>query len=139
MALPGGRKDTTDSSLLETATRETEEETAVPLASVGTPLGRMEGMDPSTRRLPAITIFPFVFQVPEDTEAVPDGKEVVETLWVPLSVFQDPETAGSVDIHVGDGTTRPFRCWRVEGRVVWGLTHRILTRFLGRLSPASNP
>lgn len=139
MALPGGRRDGTDPSLLGTAIRETEEETAVPLAKVGVALGRMEGMDPSTRRLPAITIFPFVFQVPEDTKAVPDSQEVDETLWVPLSTFTGPDNAGFVDIHVGDGATRPFPCWRVEGRVVWGLTHRILTRFLGRLSGTKGP
>lgn len=137
MALPGGRRDPTDRSLFDTAVRETEEETTVALDQSGVPIGRLEGLEPATRRLPAITIFPFVFQVPDGTEAAPGSYEVDETLWVPLSVLQDPETAGSVEIPVGDGKTRLFPCWRVEGRVVWGLTYRILSRFLRRFNDSS--
>jgi len=43
-----------------------------------------------------------------------------------------------VDIPLGDGTTRPFPCWRVEGRVVWGLTYRILSRFIARFNGISD-
>lgn len=138
MALPGGRWDPVDPSLLDTAIRETQEETGVSLAEFGTPLGRLEGMIPATRRLPAITIFPFVFGVPADTEAQVSSHEVQEVLWVPLATLLDPETAGFVEIPLGEGKTGEFPCWRVRGRVIWGLTYRILTNFFQAYPISSN-
>jgi 8-oxo-dGTP pyrophosphatase MutT (NUDIX family) len=129
MALPGGRRDPSDPSLLHTAMRETEEETAVSLDGVSFPMGRLEPMVPATHRLPPILIFPFVFGVPADTKAVVASREVDEVIWTPLSTFQQPTALGTVDITYGDGSSRTFPCFRVEGRVVWGLTYRILTRF----------
>ena len=129
MALPGGRWDPVDTSLLHTAIRETHEETAVDLQNRGRALGRLEGMVPATQRLPAITIFPFVFGVPAQTQAEVFSHEIQEVLWVPLATLLDPETMGSVEIALGEGQTRDFPCWRVGERVIWGLTYRILTRF----------
>lgn len=130
MALPGGRKDRADSTLLDTAIRETLEETSVSLAEHGLPLGSMEPTVPATVRLPPITIFPFVFGVPDDTKARIASREVDEVLWVPLTTLTSPETSGTVEITYKDSPSRTFPCWRVDGRVVWGLTYRILNRFL---------
>jgi 8-oxo-dGTP pyrophosphatase MutT (NUDIX family) len=129
MALPGGRKDRADSTLFDTAVRETLEETSVSLADEGLPLGRIEPLVPATVRLPPITIFPFVFGVPEGTEARVASPEVDEVLWVPLNTLTDPGISGIVEIAYKDSPARTFPCWRVDGRVVWGLTYRILNRF----------
>jgi len=137
MALPGGRRDPSDHHLLETAMRETEEEVALSLAKAGVSLGRLEATIPATKRLPPIIIFPFVFGVPEDTEAKVSSREVDEVLWVPLSTLRDPRFASTVEIHYPDAKTRTFPCIRVQGRVIWGLTYRILTGFFKTL--ASTP
>jgi 8-oxo-dGTP pyrophosphatase MutT (NUDIX family) len=129
MALPGGRRDPSDPSLLHTAMRETEEETAVSLDGKRSPMGRLEPMVPATRRLPPILIFPFIFGVPANTKAVVASREVDEVIWTPLSTFQQPTALGTVDITYGDGSSRSFPCFRIGDRVVWGLTYRILTRF----------
>ena len=128
MALPGGRWDPVDASLLHTAIRETHEETGVDLQNRGIPLGRLEGTVPATQRLPAITIFPFVFGVPADTLAEVFSHEIQEVLWVPLATLLDPGTAGSVEIALGEGQTRAFPCWRIGHRVIWGLTPPIKRR-----------
>ena len=133
MALPGGRRDPSDPSLFHTAMRETKEETAVSLETAGFPIGRLEPMTPATHRLPPILIFPFVFGVPSGTQAAVASREVDEVLWVSLSSFQDPEALSTVEISYPEGTSRDFPCFRIEGRVVWGLTYRILTGFLGVL------
>ena len=133
MALPGGRRDPSDPSLFHTAMRETEEETAVSLETASFPIGRLEPMTPATHRLPPILIFPFVFGVPSGTQAAVASREVDEVLWVSLSSFQDPEALSTVEISYPEGTSRDFPCFRIEGRVVWGLTYRILTGFLGVL------
>lgn len=129
MALPGGRRDPSDPSLFRTALRETEEETGVSLDVVGFPIGRLEPMTPATHRLPPILIFPFVFGVSGETRARVASREVDEVLWVPLSSFRRPEALSTVEISYPDGTSRDFPCFRIEKRVVWGLTYRILTGF----------
>ena len=134
MALPGGRRDSADPGLLQTAIRETLEETGVRLQEEGVPLGRLEKTAPATYRLPPISIHPFVFGVPPGTVARVASKEVNEVLWTPLALFQDPDASGEVDIPLGD-ESRIFPCYRVEDRVVWGLTYRIITGFLERVGP----
>jgi 8-oxo-dGTP pyrophosphatase MutT (NUDIX family) len=129
MAFPGGRRDPTDSDLLQTAIRETLEEVSLSLGDQGIHLGRLEPTVPATTRLPPITIFPYVFGVPEGTDAQVSSREVDEILWVPLAVLQDPGSTSTVEIHYGDNRTRTFPCLRVGDRVIWGLTYRILTGF----------
>ncbi len=128
MALPGGRRDSSDRDLLQTAMRETLEETGVRLEDAGRPLGRLEPLVPTTYRLPPMSIHPFVFGVSAETRAHTASREVAEILWTPISALRCPEAAGTVDIHLGE-VTRAFPCIRVEERVVWGLTYRILTDF----------
>jgi 8-oxo-dGTP pyrophosphatase MutT (NUDIX family) len=133
MALPGGRWDPGDENLLATAIRETREETGVRLDQEGIVLGKLESITPNSTRLPPIFIFPFVFGVEEGTPAVVASPEVDEVLWTPLSHFSNPDASGTVEIRHGEEDARIFPCLRVEDRVVWGLTYRILTGFLKRL------
>ncbi len=129
MALPGGRRDPSDPTLLHTAIRETAEETAVILEEMGIHLGRLEPVIPATTRLPPITIFPYVFSVGEGVRAQASSREVDEVLWVPLAALQDPQATSTVEIHYGDNSSRVFPCLQVDDRVIWGLTYRILTGF----------
>jgi len=128
MALPGGRRDVSDETLLHTAMRETSEETSVSLKETGVYLGRLEPTIPNTVRLPPITIFPFVFGVTSHTHARVSSREVDEVLWVPLGSLLDPKATDTVEIHYQDESSREFPCFRIGERVVWGLTYRILTR-----------
>ena len=131
MAFPGGKRDDDDPSLLDTARRETLEETALDLLTVGTHLGRLGELAPSSVRIPPLTISSFVFGVPAETEASVASHEVERVMWVPIDHFLDPATHSSIEITFPD-TTRAFPSFAVEGEHVWGLTHRILERFLRR-------
>ena len=126
MALPGGRRQREDATLEETARRETREETDLSLDPGGELLGRLKPLEPSTFRLPPISIFPFVFAVPEGTSARVASREVEEVFWTPLSRLANPSTRGSTRIHLSD-EIREFPCFDLDGRVVWGLTYRILS------------
>lgn len=134
MALPGGRRDPHDRDLLHTAMRETYEETGIDLARVGAVLGRLEPVKPESRQLPPIEITPFVIAVAPGTCPQPNAREVDAALWVPLATFSDPATARTVLIEVS-GAPRSFPSFQVGNNVVWGLTYRILTRFLKLLGP----
>lgn len=131
MALPGGRRDPTDTTLRDTAVRETREETGVDLDASGALLGGLEAVAPGSVRLPRLTISPFVFGALPGVDARVASREIAEVFWVPLSVLRDPAVHGSVEINLPGGA-REFPCYRVAGEVVWGLTYRILAQFLHR-------
>lgn len=136
MALPGGRRAATDADLIATALRETEEETHVPLRRIGALLGRLDEVAPATPRLPPLMIAPFVLGVPPGTQAAPDGREVDATLWVPISALRDEGAVSELLVELGEGGSRRFPSLNYGEYVIWGLTHRILTQFLGRVEEA---
>ena len=129
MALPGGRRDESDGDLLRTAIRETLEETGVDLEHGGRPLGRLEDVAPSSPRLPRLTITPYVFGVPASVEARVASREVESVCWIGLSELATPATRSEIEIALPGGA-RAFPSFRVHGEHVWGLTYRILERFL---------
>ncbi len=130
MALPGGSLDETDSGLVAAAVRETREETGLRLDRDGHPLGRIEPMRPLGVRLPVITIWPFVFRSGPAAKARVASREVASVHWFPVHALVDGANRGSYAYHDPDLGVREFPCIRLEGRVIWGLTYRILTGFL---------
>lgn len=131
MALPGGRRDDTDSSLLRTAVRETLEETDIDLDAAATLLGCLSPVEPLSPQLPAISILPFVFRLDRAVDARARPGEIAEILWAPLETLECPE-ARSIHHHRQDGMRIAFPAYEVGGHTVWGLTHRILTDFVRR-------
>lgn len=129
MALPGGRLDRADAGLLAAAVREAREETGVNLATGGIPLGRIDAMRPQGIRVPAISIWPFAFQVGADTVARVTSREVASVHWFGVEALLDHANRGTYQWKYG-GYVRHFPCIRLEGRVIWGLTYRIVTRVL---------
>jgi 8-oxo-dGTP pyrophosphatase MutT (NUDIX family) len=131
MALPGGRRDPDDATLLDTAVRETVEEIGLDLEEVGVRLGRLEVVRPASPHLPRMSITPYVFGVPAETAAAATSDEVDAVHWVSLDRLRDPGTRGEIAIPLPGGS-QPFPGLRVAGDVVWGLTYRILEDFLAR-------
>lgn len=129
MALPGGRRHVADDDLFVTACRETEEETGVPLANIGTLFGGLDEIAPGTTLLPPVIIAPFVAVVPSSADAWPASPEVAGTLWIPLPALRDEGAASQLLVELSDGT-RAFPTFNYRGHVIWGLTHRILVQFL---------
>jgi 8-oxo-dGTP pyrophosphatase MutT (NUDIX family) len=132
MALPGGRRDPTDPHLLHTAERETWEEVAIRLHGQARLLGKLGVVAPRNPGLPPLTILPLVFAVSSETEARRAApEEVAELHWVSLDHFRAPENRTRVPVPGATGLT--FPAFDVAGRMVWGLTHRVLTDLLGRV------
>lgn len=129
MALPGGRRDESDEGLIDTARRETLEETGVDLVAGGTPLGRLGDVTPTSPRLPKLTISPFVFGVKADVKARVASPEIEEVFWVTIDALRTPGNRTEIEIPLPGGPTS-FPSIQVSGEHVWGLTYRILERFL---------
>lgn len=129
MGLPGGRVEAGDPSPLETALRETREEVGLDLDELGRPLGRLSEV---RTHLPLgsvpHSVVPFAFSVDGDPALAPN-EEVQETLWVPLSFLADRRNRSSFT-WVRRGLPVPMPCYRYEGRVIWGLTLRIVDELL---------
>jgi 8-oxo-dGTP pyrophosphatase MutT (NUDIX family) len=134
MAFPGGRRDAADPDLHATAVRETREEVGIDLGANGTLLGRLPDLDAVARaRRTGLVITPFVFALAGESALVFDPEEVAEALWVPLAPLARGEGAGTVAWEI-EGTTLDLPCWRVDGRVVWGLTYRMLQTLFSAIS-----
>ena len=128
VALPGGRRHATDLNLAHTARRETLEEVGLDLERVGAFLGGLEPVAPASRRLPSLSVSPYVWGVEPGHELELDAREVDAAVWVPLRELRDERAAGEILIEIEGGSQRfPSLTW--QDYVVWGLTLRILHQF----------
>lgn len=129
MALPGGGLDNADDGLLGAAVRETREETGLRLDRRRDLLGRTSPARPMGVRLPALTVWPFVFRADSGAVARVASPEVASVHWFRVQDLAETGNRGSHPWREG-GLVRWFPCIEVEGCVIWGLTYRILTEFL---------
>lgn len=129
MALPGGRLDKSDSTLVAAAVRETQEETAVTLNARRDLVGSFPTLRPVSVHIPSVTVWPYVFSTAPEAKAKTASREVASVHWFPLKAMADPANQSEFRIQV-PGEAGSFPCIRVNDQVVWGLTYRILSRLL---------
>lgn len=133
MGLPGGRRDAHDRSLLETAVRETKEEIGLDLSTAAVLLGRLDDVEVvprGARHRGWIRPFVFALQRPVG-ELTLAPIEVDEVLWANLHELRSGERA-TTTTWSREGVTMTFPAWDVEGRIVWGLTYRMLGSLIER-------
>lgn len=129
MAFPGGRVDPQDPSPLAAARRETREEVGLELPDQSQ-VGELSRVLTAPRLPIPMVIHPYVFSVEEVPPFRTDPEEVAEALWVPLSFLAAPENRGTVKRTV-KGVPLTFPCYDYQGRVIWGLTLRMVDELLG--------
>ena len=124
ISFPGGRAEPGDGELMDTAARETAEETGLDLRRDAELLGRLDEIRAMARGRPLdLTVAPFVFRLRRPAEVVPNH-EVVSLHWLPLDRLLDPRTRSTMDYPRG-GATLELPCLRMEDLVIWGLTYRM--------------
>jgi 8-oxo-dGTP pyrophosphatase MutT (NUDIX family) len=121
MALPGGRRETKDKNMRETALRETFEETGIDLLSDAHFLGVLEVAKSAVR--PDMTVLPFVALLEGDPEIRLGTDELERYIWV--TPKQLIENKGNARFSFGT-----FPAFNIGSHVIWGLTYVILTEFL---------
>lgn len=131
VALPGGRQEPGDATLLHTAIRETREEIGIDIPGQGMVLGVLDELGPSTPRLPPLTILPHVAIV-ERALPLTLSREVADAFWVPLALLRDPAASREVDLDLATGVRR-VRSLSYKEHIIWGLTERILRQFFALL------
>jgi len=134
MAFPGGKREPSDANLLGTAIRETREEVGLDLENHARLVTRMPSVPALTRsKRGGMLVTPYIFALhePEHPEFVL-SPEVVETYWVPIGPMARGEIATTFPYR-HEGTLLQLPAYSVQERIVWGLTHRMLTMLFAAL------
>ena len=120
ISFPGGRVEEDDADRIQTALRETEEETGLAREAVEV-IGRLPDFDiPSGFR-----VTPIVGWIEPPVDFNPDPFEVAEVFEVPLHHFLDPANheRRSDDIN---GRRRNYYAMPYQNRLIWGATAGML-------------
>lgn len=127
VSFPGGRAEDGDLSLVETALRETMEETGIPAGFVSV-AGFLEPYETGT----GFAILPVVGLLSEGFPLLPNPAEVAEIFEVPLVFLLDPANR---ERHAADwqGRRREYYAFNHEGHYIWGATAAILVEFAERM------
>jgi len=127
VSFPGGRANETDISLVQTALRETQEETGIEPSFVSI-AGFLDAFETGT----GYAILPVVGLLEEGFSLKPDANEVAHVFEVPLWFLIDPKNRVP-QTREFNGRTRHFYSFFYEGRQIWGATAAMLVSFAERL------
>ena len=131
VAFPGGREESADPTLADTAIRETREETGIDLVRDGSVIGTLDDLRPQTVRLPAVIVRPYVVLL-NRFEPLVLSDEVALAFWVPLEAFKDTPSWRDTDV-LARGVQMNRRAFHHHGQVIWGMTEQILAQLLALL------
>jgi 8-oxo-dGTP pyrophosphatase MutT (NUDIX family) len=124
VALPGGKRDSTDRSLAAAALRETEEELGVPVIEIEL-LGQLPGLVSKH----GLWVTPFVGIVQDQTIFQPNAGEVQTVFEVPLDWLKtDPRS--STERLDRQGIVQWAPVYEYQGHRIWGLTALILENLI---------
>ncbi len=125
VSFPGGRCETDDMTVLDTALRECTEEIGLCTDTVEI----LGALDDTPTMHTNYLITPYVGVIPWPCELNIDPVEVDEVFTVPVSTLLDKDTLRQEDDPANDGTSEGF-FYYCDNRIIWGATARIITQFL---------
>ena len=123
MALPGGKSETSDRDLIETALRETSEEIGIESGKVKI-LGNLSSFFVAASNFQILPVVGFMEKAPE---YVPDNHEVAEVVVAKLEDLTDPDKRKEKEITAGRGVKLISPYFDLSGKVVWGATAMMLS------------
>lgn len=121
IAFPGGRTQPSDTSLVDTALRETEEETGLTREHIDV-LGSLPDYLTST----GFKVTPVIGLAEPDFTLAHDPFEVAEVFEVPLAFLMDPANHRLHTATLVDGIPRRYYSIPFENRFIWGATAGML-------------
>lgn len=133
VSFPGGSRETGDSSAVETALRETQEETGLD-DSLVEPVGYLDGYLTIT----GYAVTPVVGLVKPDFELHLDPVEVAEVFEVPLAFLRNPANRQLRQRRLGSRELG-YYLFEYQQHSIWGATAAMLVNFLQKLEQAETP
>lgn len=121
ISFPGGRAEEYDSSPIETALRETEEEIGLGRAHI-----EIIGVLPDYTTVSAYRVTPVVALVQPPFDLQPDPGEVAEAFEVPLAFLMDGLNHQRRVLEMPQGARRAFYSMPYEQYFIWGATAAML-------------
>jgi 8-oxo-dGTP pyrophosphatase MutT (NUDIX family) len=120
ICLPGGRVKEEDRDMKDTVLREVKEEAGFEIHPEQI-IGVLDEISPANQ--PNLKVMPFVAYIDKKPK-VRLGEEVVEAIWVPIRELRrsqvDPKKFG----------LRGDYAFYVKNRIIWGMTARVVKKFL---------
>ena len=128
MALPGGKREPKDKDLKDTVMRETMEETGIKLDD-----RRFLGVLTAIRSepKPEIKILPFVVLLEGEPKLKLNKAELESFIWVAFEEIV--QSKGTVEFSFGKVPAYIF-----ADAIVWGVTYKIISKFIQAVEKASN-
>ena len=124
IAFPGGKKDPEDSSLLQTAIRESEEEISIAMENAEF----IGAISPVYIPVSNFEVLPHVFVHNEVPTLIKSEKEVNEILFVKCSDLLDDRLTTMRDIRISETSNlKQVPCFVLNEKVVWGATALMLS------------
>ena len=123
VSFPGGKSEDGDSSLFDTALRESNEEMSLNRADV-TMLGKLDYLISRHK----IEVNPFIATV-DKVQNLQPNEEIQEIFTVPLSFLLDPNNIKRESIE-RQGSVWEVPTWKLKNQKIWGLTAMITVNFL---------
>ena len=130
VSFPGGKVDDSDTSLFETALRESNEEMSLKSEDV-TELGKLNYLISRHK----IEVNPFVATIDRPQDLKPN-EEIQEIFTVPLKFLLDPANIERESIE-RQGSVWEVPTWNLKNQKIWGLTAMITVNFLNVCFDAS--
>jgi 8-oxo-dGTP pyrophosphatase MutT (NUDIX family) len=130
ISFPGGRMEGTDSSYIETAMREANEEVGINLNEV-TIIGSLTELyiPPSN-----FLVFPVISYMKTRPELTPNKNEVAEIIEADLLALINTDSVNWKEIEVrGVRLKTPY--YSIDGHTVWGATAMILSELIAIMKP----
>ena len=126
VSFPGGMQEESDTSLIITALRESEEEIGLPQNCVKI-LGSLDTMVSRFN----VSVTPFVGVIPRDVELNTSSEEIEACFKVPLSFLLKDKRFRNDEVN-RNGETFYMPAYKYSSYVIWGLTAMITVNFLNR-------
>ena len=126
VSFPGGMQEESDTSLIITALRESEEEIGLPQNCVKI-LGSLDTMVSRFN----VSVTPFVGVIPGDVELNTSSEEIEACFRVPLSFLLKDKRYRNDEVN-RNGETFYMPAYKYSSYVIWGLTAMITVNFLNR-------
>lgn len=126
VSLPGGKREETDSSLIETAIRETFEEMGVKIADHEV-IGSLSDLNVTASNF---IVKPIISILDSKPDFVRDPREVEQIFKAEIQHLIHPRTLQETELTVAREIRLKAPFFNIEDKVVWGATAMILSEFV---------